>query len=218
MPTKRNQIAVLVCALPALLAVFAPSVLSAAASATTQIHLVDWKDVSVPGVVCEAPHAIRLRNGSATINSPAGLVTMTSRVVARETTVVFGNLEGDRDDAAAVNVSCSSPGGTADGEIADSWVIYRSQGSALRILGTLAPKQPAETGLPHVPYFDISSGGLTLRPGRITVREVWYGAGDATCCPSEAATTVWTVGHRGALTAISTTTSTRPGAAHGTST
>jgi hypothetical protein len=206
MPTKRSQIAVLAC-VP--LSVLTPVILSAAASAAVGIHAVDWGDVSVPGAVCHAPHAIRLHQGSATINAPAGLGT--SRVVARETTVVFGRLQGAREDAAAVNVSCSTPGGTADGELADSWVIYRSHGSALRILGTLAPEQPAETGLPHVPYFDVDSGGITLHRGTITVRELWYATGDATCCPSETATTVWAVGPHGKLTATSTTPSTRTG-------
>jgi hypothetical protein len=186
----------------------------AAASAATKIHSVDWENTAVPGAVCDAPHKIRLHNGSATIITPPGLVATTSRVVVREATVAYGDVQGNRDDTAAVNVSCASTGGTADAEITDSWVIYRARGHSLRTLGILTSRQPEATGIPHVPYFDVGPGGIILRPGRITVREVWYDPNDATCCPSRAATTVWTVGRHGALTPRSTTASTRSGTAH----
>jgi hypothetical protein len=42
----------------------------AAASAATKIHSVDWENTAVPGAVCDAPHKIRLHNGSATIITP----------------------------------------------------------------------------------------------------------------------------------------------------
>lgn len=215
MGTRNSLMALLAGVLLALLMPGTSGDAPAAASAATKIHSVDWDNAAVPGAVCDAPHKIRLHNGSATINTPPGLVATTSRVVVREATVAYGDVQGNRDDLAAVNVSCASTAGTADAEIADSWVIYRARGRSLRAVGILTPRQPAAAGLPHVPYFDVGPSGIVLRPGRITVREVWYDPSDATCCPSRAATTVWSVGRRGALTAISTTASIRSGTAHG---
>jgi hypothetical protein len=211
MATRKSLTALLACVFPALLMTGISGVSPAAASAVTKIHSVDWGDAAVPGAVCDAPHQIRLHNGSDMINAPPRLVARTSRVVVREATVAYGHVQGDRDDTAAVNVSCATTAGTADGEIADSWVIYRTHGRSLRTIGILTTQQPAAADLPHVPYFDVGPGGIVIRPGSITVHEVWYDPSDATCCPSRAATTVWTVGRHGALVATSTTASTRPG-------
>jgi hypothetical protein len=175
-----------------------------AASGSLGIQSIHWRDVSVPGAVCHTAHPIHLHNDRAVIDSPPQLAARSSRLVVQESRVVYGDLNGNGEDAAGVLVSCSTTAGTADGQLADSWVIFTADGGSRRVVGTLAPRQPANPGLPHRPYFDDGSAALRIDPGSITVHEAWYGLNDATCCPTMGATTVWTFAH-GALTAVSTT-------------
>src|ERR1035437_3418035 len=116
------------------------------------IHSVDWGDVTVPGAVCDARQAIKLNAGKATINTPPGVVAGTPSVIIEESGVTYGNLSGTGQDDAAVNVWCTNTGGTADGQIADSWVIFTAHVGSLRVIGTLVPQQPSNATLPHVAY------------------------------------------------------------------
>ena len=67
--------------------------------------------------------------------------------------VRYGDIDGDRPDDAAVNVWCDNGSGTADGQLADAWVIFAEGGSNLVVLGVLTPKQRYNPDV-HVPYFD----------------------------------------------------------------
>lgn len=181
-----------------------------AAPATTttndalKIQSVNWPDIEVPGSVCKSAEPIELHAGTATIATPAGLNAGTPQVVISESKVEYGDLNGSGQDDAAVNLWCANTGGTADGQLMDSWVIYTAETGTLGVVGILVPQQPASPNLPHVAYFDTDPGGLAMQPGTITVKEVWYGPNDPTCCPSIMASTKWTFAH-GALKATGTT-------------
>jgi len=151
---------------------------------------VAWPDVTVPGAVCGAPGALHLHDGSAMVASPPALHAGTAEVVARLGTVVDGTLAGA--PVAAVRVSCATTSGTADGQLDDSWVIYGVVAGTLRVLADLQPRQPAGAPAPHAPTFAAGTGALRWSGDQLVVQELWWAPGDATCCPTLRASTVWT--------------------------
>lgn len=171
-------------------------------STSFAIQTVDWKNVTLPGSVCGALQPIRLQSGQATVASSRfpGMTT----VHVSLSTVVYGDLTGSGQDQAAVNIWCDNGSGTADGQLADSWVVYSAATRTLQVVGTLTTQQPGNPNSPHVAYFNTAAGGIVIAPGKITVHELWYASQDPTCCPSVQATTVWTYAN-GALTRTGTT-------------
>jgi hypothetical protein len=149
--------------------------------------------VAVPGDVCPGRAGpIRLLRGKAKIPDPRG-DHFRGGVTVTEATHVFGDLYGPGHDVAALNVWCAGANGTAASQLRDSWIVYADADGKLRPIATLVPQQPAraQKTAPHVAYFDTSAGGIAIAPSTVTVKELWYRAGDRTCCPSERATTVW---------------------------
>ena len=125
------------------------------------------------------------------IATPPRLSAGTPQVVISEDRVVYGDLRGSGQDVAAIDIWCANTGGTADGQVQNSWVIFAAAEPTSPVIGVLTPQQPTSAKLPHVPYFD--DGGIAIEPGRISVQELWYGPDDGTCCPTGRATTVWTL-------------------------
>jgi hypothetical protein len=156
------------------------------------LRAVRWTSVSVPGDVCPGRSApIQLSGGKATIPAPKGVQSPTGLTVS-EARHVFGDLYGAGHDVAALDVWCSGAHGSAASQFEDSWVIYTVSGGTVQPITTLTPQQPSyERQGVHVPYFDDSPGGISIAHGTITVHELWYSSGNATCCPSEHVTTVW---------------------------
>ncbi len=159
-------------------------------SSSLAIETVDWKSVSLPGSVCGSSQPIHLQSGQATVASSRFPGTTTVHVSSA--TVVYGDLTGRGQDEAALNVWCDNGSGTADGQLANSWVVFSGATGTLQVIGTLTPQQPSNPNSPHVAYFNVTAGGIVVAPGKITVHELWYGSQDPTCCPSVQATTVWT--------------------------
>lgn len=152
----------------------------------------NWDRATLPAGVCGAKSSFRLTNGDATIKSARwpGL----PHVYVNIGVVRYGDIAGSAPDQAALNVWCTSGSGTADGQMADSWVIFTAAASGVkapREIGILTPQQPVTQGAGHVPYFNEGPGGIVMAPGQVIVHELWYGPVDATCCPSGQATTVW---------------------------
>ena len=157
------------------------------------LHSVDWMTTTVPGPVCPGVTApIQLSGGQATIPTPAGLDAGTPQLAVSEGTVVYGDLYGNGRDVAAVNVLCSNTGGTADGQLESSWVVFSGASGTPTALATLLPQQASSAGN-HVAMFDAGSAGIVIASGQITTHEAFYGSNDPTCCPSGRATTVWTL-------------------------
>jgi hypothetical protein len=151
------------------------------------VNQVNWETVTVPGSVCGLPQPVTLRQGGATVPAPAALHAGTPEVVVQQFGAVYGDLFGSGDDVAVLSVWCTNTGGTADGQLRHSQVVFAVQHGALQAVGTLTPQQPPGPAA-HVPYF---TGRPIVSPGQITVQEAWYGAADAVCCPSTRAQTVW---------------------------
>jgi hypothetical protein len=78
--------------------------------------------------------------GSATIPAPAGHSFGTPDDLIEEYQVFYGSLESG-EDVAALSVWCSNTGGTADGQIENSLVIYTWASGRLTVLSTLTPPQ-----------------------------------------------------------------------------
>jgi hypothetical protein len=105
--------------------------------------------------------------------------------------VQYGDLDGHGPNQAALDIWCDNGGGTADGQLADAWVMFTATTAGPRVIGVLTPQEPVPAPGWHVPYFDDLPGGITMRPGQVVVHELWYGPGDGICCPQDRATTVW---------------------------
>jgi hypothetical protein len=151
-----------------------------------------FANVVLPGSVCSSQgRPLQLHRGQATITSPPGLQAGTPNVNVFIGAFAYGDLVGAGHRIVALNVWCTNTGGTADGQIQNSWVVFSGVTAKSRLLGVLTPQQPSVPGA-HVPYFVARlDGGVSIRRGRITTSEVWYGPLDGTCCPSGIATTVW---------------------------
>jgi hypothetical protein len=160
------------------------------------IHKVDWASVTLPGAACSASQPIRLHHGRAFVTPIPRRWSRDSFLGKRGLTVdsgwdavIFGDLEGSGQDDAGLAVNCNNGGGTADGALLYSWVIFSGRGGRLSVVGIVTPQvQPPEV-LPTLIE-------IAIAPGRITAHEVFYGPDDATCCASGRATTIWTYAHR----------------------
>jgi hypothetical protein len=139
---------------------------------------VAWKRVSLPGRVCGVRGPVRLRDGKAFVNPHL-------EVDAGWHRVVYGDLDGDRRDEAAVSVACSNGGGTADSVWSYAVVVFRAGTRSPESIGILRPRHQARHMLPTL--LEVS-----LRRGRVVGREAFYGSDDGTCCPSGRARTAWT--------------------------
>jgi len=147
------------------------------------LHAIDWNKAVVPGSVCGADHPIELHTGYATVRShrwPA-----VPRVSVDRGRVVYGDLNGDGRDDAALQIVCANLGGTAAGQLAFAVVVYSPGLRAPTVIGVLTAVLRS-TGR-HVPILVPDSIGH----GKVTVTEYSYGPHDADCCPTGQATTVW---------------------------
>lgn len=147
------------------------------------LHEVDWANVTLPGSVCGAKHPIRLRNGQAVVASSRWPEWPRVTVASRWNPVVYGDVDGDGADEAALVVNCNNGGGTASGVLAYAQVIFTAAEHAPRVLGVVTPQSPRTYGAPLLQ--------VKIHRGEIVAHEFWYGCCDGTCCPSGRATTTW---------------------------
>jgi hypothetical protein len=157
--------------------------------AALDVRALDWRKVALPGGVCGSSRPIRppRRDLEAFIRPDVNLLWWNPVWVYSWSHPVFGDIDADGRDEAALQVVCANGGGTADGQLAFSAVIFKLAGSSLRVLGIIRPRQPAFAPADHVPVMDVTA----LRPGRIVTTEAWYGPYDGTCCGSGRARTTW---------------------------
>jgi hypothetical protein len=164
----------------------------AAAASALDIHTVDWAGVTLPGAVCDASHPIRLHHSSAILTPIPRRWSRDSFAGKRGPTVdsagdavVFGDLAGSGEDDAGLNVDCNNGGGTADGALLYSWVIFSARGGRLSAVGVVTPRVQPHEVLPTLLT-------IAIAPGTVTAHEYFYGPDDATCCATGRATTTWT--------------------------
>lgn len=151
---------------------------------TDDLRDVDWSNVALPGAVCGTGQLIQLHKGSTTVSGPAD--GWWAGVVVQLSGESYGELAPGR-EAASVLVQCNNGGGTADGQLAFTDVVFSASGDSLHVLGVLTPQQPLIVPASHVPI--IGAGHLSR--GEIVVPEYWYGQYDATCCSTGRARTTW---------------------------
>jgi hypothetical protein len=151
---------------------------------SVDLHDVDWANVTLPGSVCGAKRPIRLRNGRAVVTSTRWADVPRVTVDSGWNPVVYGDVDGDGADEAALVVNCNNGGGTASGVLAYAEVIFTAGDHSPRVLGVVMPQSPSTYGAPLLQ--------VEIHRGKIIAREAWYGCCDGTCCPSGRATTTWT--------------------------
>ncbi len=156
--------------------------------ASSDLHRVDWSDATLPAQVCGASQPIRLSHKPTFVHSALWPWWATVQVSGAGK-AVYGMLAlgGSPQPVAAVGVMCSNAGGTADGQLRSSYVVFRAMGDSLRVVGILTPRQPLNPQTSHVPLLY----GLRFNADRIIVKEAWYGPDDGTCCSSGRAVTTW---------------------------
>src|SRR5512133_453299 len=174
---------------PFVLAVVGTAITTATGSAATiDLHHMNWRAVTLPGRVCGVRHAIHLRGGQAFVRSPRWPNLPRIEVADGWSPVVYGDLDGDGLDEAALGVFCSNGGGTAAGVLAYAQIVYRAGTSSALAAGVLRPHWQPKHALPTLLT-------VALRRGRVVGREAFYGRRDGTCCPSGRAKTVWMYRH-----------------------
>ena len=102
-------------------------------------------------------------------------------------------------DDAGLAVNCNNGGGTADGVLLYTWVIFSGRRGRLSVVGTVTPQVQPSGELP-------TEIEIAIKPGKITASEFFYGPADETCCSSGRATTIWTYAHRTLLPGTPTIT------------
>jgi len=151
------------------------------------LHAVNWRNATIPGVVCGAAGPIRLHAATAVVHSTrfAGWPLVEVDTLWQGSRVVYGDLDGDGADEAALIVYCNNGGGTADGQLAFAAVVYTAGRHVPRVLGVVTPQVRGNLG-DHVPLLEVS-----IRRGEVVSHEFFYGTADGTCCASGRATTIW---------------------------
>jgi hypothetical protein len=150
---------------------------------TTNIHSVDWADVSVPGSACGAAKLIRLHRGLAVTRS--AVEPWWPAILVSGALMTYGQLAGR--EVAVVSIGCDNGGGTADGQLGSADVVYTLHGRVLSVIGVLTPRQPLSPRTPHVPLLY----RVTIRNDQVITDEAWYGPNDGTADPSIRAVTFW---------------------------
>jgi hypothetical protein len=152
------------------------------------LYKVDWADVTLPGSICGASRPIRLQHHQAVVASTRWPPLHRIYVDSGWNRVVYGDLDGDGQDEAALVVDCNNGGGTANGVLAYAQVIFATVGDSLRVIGVTVPQEQPPNQLPTLVT-------VSIRLREIVAHEAWYGPNDGTCCPSGRATTTWTYAH-----------------------
>jgi len=159
--------------------------------AMTDLHRFHWASATLPGSVCGASRPIVLRRSRAVVVShrwrrSAGWPSWPRVTVeAGWYPPVYGDLNRDGQDEAALVVGCSNGGGTADSFLAYAQVVFMAGGNAPRAIAVLRPQQPTKPNRPPTLL------RVAIRPGEVLAREAWYGRHDGTCCPSGRSVTTW---------------------------
>jgi hypothetical protein len=185
-------------------------VVGRAVKTRVRLQAVRWANETLPGAVCESNRTIRLKNhvaqlahtGFGGVNSAGPDPDLV--LVSAAYRVTYGQLVG-LGPAAAVDVICSTNGGTADGQIRSADVIFAELPSGVRSVGLVTPRQPRSSKASHVPLL----GKVRWSTGRLAVNEYWYGPRDATCCATGRATTTWAY-RGGRLAVLNTVITKRP--------
>ncbi|MFD9702870.1 hypothetical protein [Lentzea sp. NPDC059081] len=152
--------------------------------APDDLRQVDWLRVRIPAAFCGVDDPVEFADGKANATSTTwgevGLWLSTDNYVR------YGDIDADGRDEAALDVGCDNGGGTASSELAFGFVVVRSAGGKLELVGEIATTTMRDDAT-HVPLLT----DPRFEKGVITVKELWYRPSDANCCPSGASLTRW---------------------------
>jgi hypothetical protein len=152
--------------------------------APDDLRKVDWATTTLPADFCSIPEPVSFRNGEAQgISTKWGQVRVS--VGEFDGGKTYGDIDGDGRAEAVIGLGCDNNGGTASGQLAFGYAVLRSTHSELQALGTIDTRMNPDSG--HVTLL----GGVTVSPGTIVVKELWYRSSDSTCCPTGTARTTW---------------------------
>ncbi|MEU4253479.1 hypothetical protein AB0F15_39410 [Amycolatopsis sp. NPDC026612] len=144
------------------------------------LHRTKLTSIRVPASLCDTNGDFTLRNGSA-----AGIPSRYGPLDAGTTgTVVYGDLDGDGHDEAAIDVYCNYSGG--NGVPGQGFVVITGKSGKPAPIGVVK----AQTQTPQTYLSAVEK--ITISRGRIEATEDWYHPDDAHCCPSGRAQTTWT--------------------------
>jgi hypothetical protein len=158
---------------------------------SSDLHLVDWRKVLLPGAACGSSRPISARRqdrygATAFVDGDVNFPWWNTVVVWWSRHPAFGDLDGDGLDEAALDVACSNDGGTAGGQLHFSAVVFKADGAQLRALGVIPVEQPLiRAG--HVPVGDVARIGSD----GVLMRENWYGPFDTTAGGSGESVVTW---------------------------
>jgi hypothetical protein len=179
---------------------------------SVDLRRVDWANATLPGSVCGATRPIHLHHHRAVVVSTRWGKRWRSlswpawprvTVDAGWNPVVYGDLDGDGRDEAALVVGCSNGGGTADGYLAYAQVIFTAEATSPKAIAVLTPQQKQHPNvLPTLLQ-------VTIRRHAVIAHEAWYGPRDGSCCPSGRSATTWRYAH-GALRPVRTVVERKP--------
>ncbi|MDP9225275.1 MAG: hypothetical protein M3P18_15815 [Actinomycetota bacterium] len=178
----------------AVAATYACSTGAAARVTGIDLHRVNWRRALVPSSVCGTPRSVRMRNGYAVAASGRWPAYPRVFIGVGAGAVVYGDLNGDGHDEAALQVDCANLGGTAGGQLAFAVIVYRPGVTEPVAVGVLTPQMRGDPHY-HVPLVE----GRTITHDKVTVSEWIYGPHDGDCCASGLARTVWHLRGRGLL-------------------
>ncbi len=137
----------------------------------------DWGDMAIPGQMCQVSGQIQLHDGAAKL-SHSGLGPLFVQLGA----VTHGFLARDF-PVAALNILCSNRGGT---QLADGIFVFTTAGQP-RFLGLLTPQYRE----PQAPLMPLIAVEHIDTQGHIATVEYFYLPGNADCCPTGRATSIW---------------------------
>jgi hypothetical protein len=170
----------------AVAATYALSASGAARVTGIDLHRVNWRRALVPASVCGSHRSVRMRNGYAVAASGRWPAYPRVFIGVGAGAVVYGDLNGDGHDEAALQADCANLGGTAGGQLAFAVIVYRPGVTESVAVGVLTPQLRGNPHY-HVPLLE----ARTITRGKVTVSEWIYGARDGDCCASGLARTVW---------------------------
>lgn len=145
-----------------------------------------WSDITISARFCGIDDTVQLSAGDANARST------TWGEVQVHAYPDNAALNGAAGSLVAKQVMCANFGGTASGDIAYAYLLFKVDGPTTRILAELPAQQPRLGEHPTM-VTSISGSGETF-----TVDESWYKIDDANCCPSGRAQTDWRVTESGA--------------------
>ncbi|MCP2241692.1 hypothetical protein [Lentzea aerocolonigenes] len=151
----------------------------------SDIKAVDWRNSKLPAGFCDVQELVQFRDAEGTGSSGRwGQVHLFAAYDPKR--VVYGDIDGDGNDEAAVDVGCDNGGGTASGQLAFGYAVVTVRNGSLEVVGEVSSTTMRDDS-PHVPLLSEPR----FDKGSITVKESWYRPSDATCCPSGEARTTW---------------------------